>query len=213
MAARFGVWRFPSALGTSPARLVTTFESAARFSMRAEVRPWSQSPPDLRQVQAWVSQPVAAEGSARRQTTLDAITSASNLEQRRSRCTPSGRAASLTSAPLHSHMNGNWFDERAQEQRRFWRTAEHGCEGQASLAGEVSGAAEINDCAWTDAIGARPVETCTRRDAPQRRSSVATRYAVTVPTSAPSAPARAGQDRAIGRLLVVSQATRRQSKA
>jgi hypothetical protein len=73
------------------------------------------------------------------------------------------------------------------------------------LCREVRG--RINECAWTDATGAFHVETYTRRDAPRMRSSVATRCTVAVPSSAPTAPARAGQDRAIGRLLDVSPAT------
>jgi hypothetical protein len=64
---------------------------------------------------------------------------------------------------------------------------------------------KINDCALTDAIGARHVETCTRRDVLWTRSSVAIHYAAAAPTSVPTAPVRAGQDPAIGHYLVTSQ--------
>jgi hypothetical protein len=65
---------------------------------------------------------------------------------------------------------------------------------------------EINDCARTDATGGCHVETYIRREAPRTRSSVATRYNVAVPSSAPTAPARAGQDPEIAHLHAMSPA-------
>jgi hypothetical protein len=67
----------------------------------------------------------------------------------------------------------------------------------------------INDCVCSDAIGALHANSYTcRDDGPRMRSSVAARYIVAAPSAAPTAPAQAGQGRAIGHLLVVSQARR-----
>jgi hypothetical protein len=64
--------------------------------------------------------------------------------------------------------------------------------------------AKINDCAWADAIRAVHAETScagVSRQVSEKCRSVAARYTVVAPTCVPTAPARAGPDRAIGHLL------------
>ena len=63
---------------------------------------------------------------------------------------------------------------------------------------------KINECAWTDAIGALHVETYTRRDVPRARGSVLAWYSVAAPSSDPTVQERAERDQEIGHLLAVS---------
>ena len=55
----------------------------------------------------------------------------------------------------------------------------------------------------TDAVHADPSCAGVSRQASEKCRSVTGRYTVVAPTSVPTAPARAGRDRAIGHLLVV----------